>query len=135
MHKIIFFLILSFFWACKAKDIKPKEANMICYEFFVSGQFKHETYSLCSTVPVEIGYHYETGNWKFWNLKGQLIAEGPYTSQKIEIQGQGGCPYELIRGVMDKDKWNFWDDKGKPIKATEDLINKLEACTAEFTAN
>lgn len=120
--------------SCKEKEIKPKEANMTCNGFFVKGEFKNGNYTFCGIVPVETQYIYKNGNWKFWNLKGQLIAEGFYKLQKIKVEGQGGCPYEITEGIIDKERWNFWDDKGQEIKPKEDLITKLEACTTEILA-
>lgn len=104
----------------------------MCKDFFIQGQFKNGTYTFCGIVPVENSYNYKNGKWKFWNLNGQLIAEGIYKSNKIKIEDQGGCPYEIIKGIIEKENWNFWDESGNKIPPNEELISRIENCTNEF---
>jgi len=133
MNKILILSIGLLLFSCshKSENIRPKEANIACQEFFVKGQFKEGVYTFCGIVPVETRYIYKNGSWKFWNIKGQLIAEGIYKSISTKIEGEGGCSYEVIEGVADKEKWNFWDENGKEIKPNEGLIKRLEICIDE----
>ena len=118
--------------SCKEKIIKPIEANITCTEFFVKGQYEYGKYTFCGIVPIETKYTYKIGNWKFWNLKGQLIAEGPYDPQKMKIEQEGGCSYELTKGILNETEWKFWDDFGKQIELKQELITKIETCTSEI---
>lgn len=133
MDKIIILLIMSFFLFCSEKEVKPKKANMVCSDFFVKGQFKNATYTFCGIMPVEVRYIYKDGKWKFWNLNGQLIAEGIYKLQNEVVEGEGGCPYEIIEGLINEEEWFFWDEKGIKIKPDEDLIKRIKSCADEFT--
>lgn len=132
MNKVIFLFIVFFLFSCNQKEKRPIEANMVCHDLFVQGQFKNATYSFCGITPIEIGYTYKDGNWKFWNLKGQLIAEGFYKLQKNKIENHGGCPYEIIDGIIDKEEWFFWNEEGEKVKSDKELIKKIESCTNEF---
>lgn len=101
---------------------------MNCSQFLVKGQFKNSKYTFCSIVPVENDYTYKSGEWKFWNLEGQLIAKGVYEPKTITIDGEGGCPYEMIEGLMNKENWNFWDENGKTIIPDKELLSGIENC-------
>lgn len=112
----------------ETKEIRPKEANMSCGNFFIKGQYNIETYTFCSTIPTEVQYRYKSGYWKFWNIGGQLIAEGAYKLEKKTIEGQGGCSYEIIEGIIDEPTWKFWDNKGNQTGFNEELISQLKSC-------
>ena len=68
----------------------PKEANLICGDFYAAGQFEQGSYTFCSTTPSEVQYFYKKGAWKYWNLKGELIASGTFNPEKQKIEDQGG---------------------------------------------
>jgi len=133
MHKILFLLISLMILSCgQKKDIRPFGSNMICNDFYVQGQFKNAIHSFCGIVPEEVHYLHKDGKWKYWNLKGQLIAQGIYKLQKVNIEGYGGCTYELIEGVLDKKEWSFWNEKGDRIEPNEGLVNKIKSCTSQL---
>lgn len=104
----------------------------MCKEFFIQGQFKNDTYTFCGIVPIENSYKYKNGKWKFWNLNGQLVAEGRYKLKKIKVEGNGGCSYEITRGLIVQDEWNFWDEWGNKISPNKEFISRIENCTNEL---
>lgn len=114
------------------KDLRPSEANMICNDFYIQGQFKNATYSFCGIVPTEVQYIHKDGKWKYWNIRGQLVAEGIYKLKKIKVEDHGGCSYEIIQGELDKKEWIFWNEKGNKIEPNEKLINKIELCASQL---
>ena len=53
--------------------------------------------------------------------------------EKRIIDGEGGCPYEIIEGKIDKEKWKFWNKKGTPMKANDELIEEFESCKINYS--
>jgi len=109
----------------------PQLSNEIefrCAEYYAVGEYQYSHYYFCSFVPQTINYDYKAGLWKFWNLSGQLIAEGEFDNSEIEINDRGGCPYTIIQHKIISTDWKFWDQNGLPIEASEQLINDLESC-------
>jgi len=108
-------------------EISP-EIEFRCAEYYAAGKFQYSYYSFCSIAPKTINYDYKTGLWKFWNLSGQLIAEGEFDNPEIEINDHGGCAYNVIQNKIIKNNWKFWDKNGLQIAASEQLIKDLEKC-------
>ena len=127
---LLLWLMSTLFCSCaqREKPTRPQAANLSCKGFFVQGQFEYDTYTFCSTVPREVQYGFETGDWKFWNKQGQLLAEGVFQLEKKTIKGHGGCAYECIEGEIAKDAWQVWDENGNPIQATDQLLKQLKDC-------
>ena len=105
---------------------------MVCYKYFVQGQYKNDSYYFCSFVPTYVDYSYKDGVWRFWNNNGQLVAEGPYIPKKQEITDRGGCPYEIFEGVMDESTWKFWDNEGQRISSNKEFIEEINLCVNEL---
>ena len=123
----IFVLLIT---ACSISS-QPQLSNEIeyrCAEYYAAGEFGYGYYSFCSTVPVPVNYDYKSGLWKFWNLSGQLIAEGEFDNPEFEVNDHGGCPYKVIQNNIIVDQWKFWDKNGKLTNPTEQLIKTLESC-------
>ncbi len=128
LYKIKLALFGIVILGCTNTEKKPLEANMFSSNFYIYGEYKEDTYSFCSTVPIEVEYRYKVGKWKYWDNKGQLIAEGLYKPKKIKIEGIGGCPYEMKEGKIDRETWKFWDRKGAEISPSDGLIKRIENC-------
>jgi hypothetical protein len=106
----------------------PKEANLIYGDFYAAGQIEQGSYTFCSYAPKEVQYSYKNGAWKYWNLNGELIANGTYKPVKQKIEGEGGCPFEIISGKINRKEWQFWDGHGNTIAPSDELLDKLEKC-------
>ena len=109
MEKIILALIVIMLSSChqSVKDKRPDGSNLVCNEFYIKGQYKNAKYTFCGSIPIEESYSYKSGEWKFWNLNGQLIAEWRFHPQKIKVEDHGGCPYEIMKGIILEENWNF----------------------------
>lgn len=131
---LIFVLIMCF--NCQSEqEIIPKEANLFCNDYLIKGQFKNDSYIFCGITQNEIQYSYNYGNWKFWDLKGKLVAEGNYTLKKRVVGSEGGCSFEIIEGKIIREDWQFWDNQGNRIPGNNKIIEQLESCTKNLNHN
>lgn len=133
MNRITTLISLVFlFYSCTPKEVRPPEANMYCKDFFVKGTFKNDTYYFCSIVPLDHPYLYKDGKWKYWNLAGNLVAEGIYSTKIDTITDHGGCSYYKKKGIIDINNWEFWDEHGQQIQPDDKLIHHLESCIDRY---
>lgn len=130
MNKVIIFLCGLILFSChgQPKKTRPEEANMVCNDFYALGQIEYDTYTFCSIVPVEVEYHYKKGFWKFWDLNGQLVAEGTFNVEKGRVEDHGGCPYEYLTGKIKTANWRFWDENSVETEPEVELIKNLQSC-------
>ncbi len=91
-----------------------------------SGKFKTDKYTFCGLVPHEEEYRYKVGNWKFWNIDRELIAEGEFEIDSALALGRGGCEYMVKVSKVKNGKWKFFDENEKETKGTIEQIFKIE---------
>lgn len=92
-----------------------------------SGKLEKDTYLHCGIKPTETNYFYKTGKWKFWDLNRKLIAEGEFEIDSLKTSVKGvGCENSIKVSRINKNKWNFFDGKGKKIEPSINLIYELE---------
>ena len=134
MHKLILLLIGLMVVSCTpaGREVQNKEAKMICDDIYAKGQFKYGHYVFCALVPVDQEYSYKSGFWEYWNFQRRLVAAGTYKLEKVLIEGEGECSYEIIESKIQKEKWKFWDEKGNQIQGTEKLIKKFELICNDY---
>ena len=130
---IIVFVFISF--VISQKKLRPKEATVICDNYFATGKIVYDKYSFCSIIPVDVEYPIKKGVWKFWNLSGTLIAEGEFNIIRDTIKDRGGCEYEIKKGVIELSKWEFWEENGNRIIPGEAAIKNMELCQFRLIDN
>lgn len=87
-------------------------SNNWIYDFgniYGKGKLKESSYTFCGLSPVYKEYEYKVGEWKFWNLKRKLIAEGSFRTENSLVDNNGGCEYNVITSKIDDD-WSFYID-------------------------
>ena len=131
MNNNIISLLATFLFVCVVschnenkllKDSQVRKRG----EFYVRGEMKYNQYTFCAITPQVVEYHYKSGEWKYWNDKKELIAEGAYKiiEEHIETNCEGGT--NIKRGEMEIDKWNFYNAKGNKIKPSKEFLKKLK---------
>jgi len=130
MRIAVFLLLLCPFVGCRQsmKSNRPEEANRVSDHFYIKGQLGYDSYAFCSVVPEDVPYAYKVGKWKYWNLDGQLVAEGVFRLDTQVVRDHGGCPYSFRVGKIDRDSWRFWDKNGLPFHPANTFIEELESC-------
>ncbi|MDF1698759.1 MAG: hypothetical protein P1U56_23095 [Saprospiraceae bacterium] len=130
---MILLLIGILLFSCNSKkDLRPKDANLKCNDFYVQGEFKQGVHTFCGIIPIEIEYSYKVGYWKYWSLNGTLVAQGKYKLEKSIIDDRGGCSYEVMVGTIVKDQWLFRDEKGHQFVPNDGFVEELESCVIEM---
>ena len=122
-------MIILLTFSCSNNEIKDSSLfDFKCDNFYATGKVKLSSYNFCGIIPQKTDYTYKVGEWKFWNLSGQLIAQGVFKTKEKEINGQGGCSYKILLNKINQNEWKFWNNQGKEIKLTKENLSKFENC-------
>ena len=115
---------IFFFFSCTHEKEEIYDYQYRCGDFYAEGEFGFHTYDFCSIVLEKISYSYKKGNWKFYDLKGKIVASIYFTP--IEVVGYGGgCPpYKLIETSVTNLKVH------SKIYSDSIISSKIENCFA-----
>ncbi|MFD1096106.1 hypothetical protein [Salegentibacter chungangensis] len=91
------------------------------------GNYKIGQYEECCTGGVCDGfYNYKIGQWTYFYENGKTKAEGKFDTEKFQLNTYCEGGEKISFGVINPEKWNFYDKMGNKMKPSQKDIQEIE---------